>query len=104
MTSPSTLFRPYSRLIKITLLDKQVEVPENNALLRCFQFLAPEPVSYGRFCSNEDCQNCRVTYALGGGTKERAALACKVMAEEGMGVKEVSRELRYCLRDLNLKQ
>ncbi len=34
MTSNSILFRPYSRLIKITLLDKQVEVPENNALLR----------------------------------------------------------------------
>src|ERR1700690_2958586 len=104
MTSPSTLFRPYSRLIKITLLDKQVEVPENHALLRCFQFLAPEPVSYGRFCWNEDCQYCRVTYDLGEGTKERAALSCKVMAEEGMRGKKASRDLRYCLRYLNKKK
>lgn len=104
MTSTSTLFRPHSRLIKITLLDKQVEVPENNALLRCFQFLAPEPISYGRFCWNEDCQYCRVTYDMGEGTKDRAALSCKVMAEEGMRVKGVSREIRYCLRDLNLRK
>ena len=104
MTSNSILFRPYSRLIKITLLDKEVEVPENNALLRCLQYLAPEAVSYGRFCWNEDCQYCRVTYDLGDGTKERAALSCKVMVEEGMRVKEVSREISYCLRDLTLEK
>jgi hypothetical protein len=98
----SILFRPYSRLIKIKLLNQEVEVPENNALLRCLQYLAPAAVSYGRFCWNEDCQYCRVTYDLGDGTKERAALSCKVMVEEGMRVKEVSREIRYCLRELNL--
>ena len=103
MTSTSILFRPYSRLIKIRLLDKEVEVPENNALLRCLQYLAAEPISYGRFCWNEDCQYCRVTYDLGDGTKERAALSCKVMVEEGMRVKEVSREIRYCLRDFSSK-
>jgi 2Fe-2S iron-sulfur cluster binding domain len=104
MTSTSILFRPYSRLIKITLLDKDVEVPENNALLRCLQFLAPDSVSYGRFCWNEDCQYCRVTYDLGDGTKERAALSCKVLAEEGMRVREVSSEIRYCLRDLKVNK
>jgi hypothetical protein len=61
MTSTSILFRPYSRLIKITLLDQQVEVPENNALLRCLQFLAPDAVSCGRFWWNEDFQYIRVT-------------------------------------------
>jgi hypothetical protein len=104
MTSTSILFRPYSRLIKITLLNQQVEVPENNALLRCLQYLAPDAISYGRFCWNEDCQYCRVTYDLGDGTKERAALSCKVMAEEGMRVKEVSSEISYCLRDLDLNK
>jgi len=104
MSSTSDLLRPHSRLIQTTLLNKQVEVPENNTLLRCLQYLAPEPISYGRFCWNEDCQYCRVTYDLGEGTKERAALSCKVMVEEGMRVKEVSREIRYCLRDLDLKR
>jgi hypothetical protein len=104
MSSTSILFRPYSRLIKVTLLQKQVEVPENNALLRGLQYLAPEAISYGRFCWNEDCQYCRITYDLGQGTKERAALSCKLMVEEGMRVTEVSKEIRYCLREVDLKQ
>lgn len=103
MNAPSGLFQPFTRLVKITLLNRLVEVPENNVLLRCLQYLAPEPVSYGRFCWNEDCQYCRVVYDLGEGTKERAAISCKLMVEEGMRVKEVSREIRYCLRDLDEK-
>jgi predicted molibdopterin-dependent oxidoreductase YjgC len=102
MTTPSELFAPFSRLVTITLLGKQVQVPENNVLLRCLQYLAPEPIAYGRFCWNEDCQYCRVVYDLGDGTRERAAISCKLMVEEGMRVKEVSREIKYCLRNLNL--
>ncbi len=100
MTAPTTLFRPYDKLVKITLMGREVEVPENNTLLRCLQFLASESVSYGRFCWNEDCQYCRVSYDLGEGTPIRAALACKVLVEEGMRVKEVTTEIRYCLRGL----
>jgi hypothetical protein len=100
MTAPSTLFRPFSRLIKIAVRDKPFEVPENNALLRCLQYLAPNDVSYGRFCWNEDCQYCRVTFDLGEGTPERAALACKLMVQEGMRVREVTTEIKYCLRNL----
>jgi predicted molibdopterin-dependent oxidoreductase YjgC len=104
MTAPTTLFRPYDKLVKITLLGREVEVPENNTLLRCLQYLAPESVSYGRFCWNEDCQYCRVSYDLGEGTATRAALACKVQAEEGMRVKEVTTEIKYCLRGLNREE
>jgi NADH dehydrogenase/NADH:ubiquinone oxidoreductase subunit G len=99
MTAPSTLYRPFTRLIKITVREKQVEVPENNALLRCLQYLAPAEVSCGRFCWNEDCQYCRVTFDLGEGTPERAAIACKLMVQEGMRVKEMTTEIRYCLRN-----
>ncbi len=100
MTAPTTLFRPYDKLVKITLMSREVEVPENNTLLRCLQYLAPESISYGRFCWNEDCQYCRVSYDLGEGTPTRAALACKVLVEEGMRVKEVTTEIKYCLRGL----
>ena len=103
MTAPSTLFRPFARLVKITILGKPFEVPENNHLLRCLQYLAPEPISYGRFCWNEDCQYCRVSFAGGNGTPSRAALACKLMVEEGMQIREVSTEIEYCLRELALK-
>ena len=102
MTAPTTLFRAYARLVKITILDREFEVPENNALLRCFQYLAPEQVSYGRFCWNEDCQYCRVSYDMGEGTPTRAAISCKLMVQDGMRVKEVATEIRYCLRTLNL--
>jgi hypothetical protein len=104
MAAPSTLFRPFTRLVKITILDKEFLVPEDNSLLRCFQYLAPEQVSYGRFCWNEDCQYCRVNFDLGDGSTNRAALSCKLMVQEGMRVKGVTTEIRYCLRDLGLKK
>jgi hypothetical protein len=102
MAAPSSLFRPYDRLVKITILDHEFDVPENNPLLRCFQYLAPETVSYGRFCWNEDCQYCRVTYDLGEGTKARAAISCKLTVHEGMRIREVASEIKYCLRSLDL--
>ena len=104
MTAPATLFRPYERLVQITILGRHFDVPDNNTLLRCFQFLAPEPVSYGRFCWNEDCQYCRVTFDLGENTPTRTALACKLLVQDGMRVTGVTSEIRYCLRDLALEQ
>jgi hypothetical protein len=104
MSAPSTLFRPFTRVVRITVRGRQFEVPENNALLRCLQYLAPDDVSYGRFCWNEDCQYCRVTFDLGAGTPERAALSCKLMVQEGMRIKEVTTEIRYCLRSLGLEE
>jgi hypothetical protein len=99
---PGPIFRPYSRLIKIKVKDKDLEVPENNMLLRGFQFLAPENVAYGRFCWNEECQYCRVTYDTGEGTSKHIALSCKLMVKENMRVTEVATEIAYCLRDLQL--
>ena len=104
MTAPSTLFRPFSRLVKITILGSEFEVPENNPLLRCFQYLAPEEVSYGRFCWNEDCQCCRVTYEPGDSSTSRVALSCKLMVQEGMRVTEAATEIKYCLRELKLRE
>jgi len=86
--------------VRITIVDREFEVPENNPLLRCFQYLAPEEVSYGRFCWNEDCQYCRVTFDLGEGSASRTALSCKVMVQAGMRVKEATSEIKYCLRKL----
>jgi hypothetical protein len=100
MTAPSSLFRPYDRLVKISILGQDFEVPDNNPLLRCFQYLAPDAISYGRFCWNEDCQYCRVTYDLGEGTKPRAAISCKLMVQEGMRIKEIAMDIKYGLRDL----
>lgn len=102
MSSAGPLYRPFDRLLKIEIAGRIFEVPENNSLLRALQYLAPEDVAMGRFCWNEDCQYCRVTYDLGEGTPSRTALACKVGAHEGMRIRELSLELRYCLRSLQL--
>ena len=102
MPNPGPLFRPYEKLVRITLGEKQFEVPEGNMLLRAMQYLAPENISYGRFCWNEECQYCRVSFDLGEGTQSRTALSCKLMVQDGMRVTEMAQEIRYCLRELQL--
>jgi len=101
MTAPATLMRPFQRLVKIQVRGTTYEVPDNNTLLRCLQYLAPETISYGRFCWNEDCQYCRVSYDLGEGTSRHTALACKLMVADGMRLLEMTTEIRYCLRELD---
>ena len=103
MSSPGPLYRPYEKLIKITIMGREFEVPESNVMLRAMQFLAPEEIPYGRFCWNEDCQYCRVVYDMGEGTQPRTAISCKLMVKEGMRVIAMAQEIRYCLRNLNLK-
>lgn len=102
MSNPGPLFRPYDKLVKITIGQELFEVPEGNMLLRAMQYLSPEDVSYGRFCWNEECQYCRVNFDLGPGTNTRTALSCKLMVQDGMRVTEVAQEIRYCLRKLKL--
>jgi hypothetical protein len=102
MTAPTTLFRPFTRLVKITILGREFEVPENNPLLRCFQYLAPEAISYGRFFWNEECQYCRISFDLGDGTASRSAISCKLMVQDGMRLNDLTSEIRYGLRTLDL--
>ena len=102
MGSGGALYRPFDRLIQIEVGGKTFEVPENNSVLRALQYLAPEDVAMGRFCWNEECQYCRIAYDLGEGTPTRSALACKLGVHPGMRLGELSLELRYCLRSLNL--
>jgi hypothetical protein len=93
-------FRPYERLVKIKLMKKTVQVPEKNSLLRCFQFLSPETIPYGRFCWNQDCQYCRVMAKLPDDDKPREMLSCKFMVMPGMEITEISPELKLCLRPI----
>jgi hypothetical protein len=102
MPNPGPLFRPYEKLIKIMLGEKEFEVPEGNMLLRGMQYLSPEDISYGRFCWNEECQYCRVNFDFGAETSTRTGLSCKLMVQDGMRVTAMAQEIRYCLRKLNL--
>jgi hypothetical protein len=92
-------FRPYERLVRIKVLGKTVEVPEKNMLLRCFQYVSPETIPYGRFCWNQECQTCRISYRLPGKREEtREVLSCKVLVAEGMEITELSPELTWNLK------
>ncbi len=83
MTLPD-IFQPFDRLIEIEILGTKHMVPENNTLLRCFQYLAMESISYGDFCWNGECLNCQVW--IKNGDKEKAAMACRTIVAEDMKI------------------
>ena len=89
------VFRPYERLVEIKILGKKFEVPEKNTILRCFQYLSPETIPYGRFCWNQDCQYCRVVGKLSDEDLAHDMLSCKFLVSAGMEITEISPELKY---------
>lgn len=87
----SDIFEPYDKTITIKLLGKDVEVPENNYLLRCFQYLSMELISMGDFCWNGDCACCQVWIKTEEG--EKPVLSCRTRVEEGMNIVQISDEI-----------
>jgi len=92
------VFRPYEKLVEITILGKTFLVPERNSLLRAFQFISPETIPYGRFCWNQECQYCRVNCQLSDDDQARPILSCKFIVSEGMDISNLAPELVGCLR------
>jgi hypothetical protein len=97
-TLMSEAFRPYEKLVEITILGKTFLVPERNSLLRAFQFISPETIPYGRFCWNQECQYCRVDCQLSDDDQTRPILSCKFIVSEGMHISNLAPELIGCLR------
>src|SRR5215211_6432851 len=87
------LLDPYEKLISLDIIGKRVSVPEKNRLLRCFQFLSVNTISYGDFCWNGDCTNCQVWYRQPGESEaqDRTALSCRFRVTEGLIVTRLSR-------------
>jgi 2Fe-2S iron-sulfur cluster binding domain len=94
------VFRHFERLVEIKVLGKPFQVPEKNTVLRCFQYLSPETIPYGRFCWNQECQYCRVTTRLPDDDEDREMLSCKFLVSNGLEVVDMSDELKMCLRRL----
>lgn len=84
-------FQPYEKLIEIDIMGRKCSVPENNTLLRGFQFLSMESISYGDFCWNGDCLNCQVW--IKNGDKEKGVIACRTNVAEGMEIIRMSNEI-----------
>jgi hypothetical protein len=92
------LFEPFDRLIEIEICKRQAQVPENNKLLRCFQYLKTETISLGEYCWNGDCVNCQIWYTDEDG-ESRGALACRMYVKEGMVITKVSECLQEDLQE-----
>jgi hypothetical protein len=94
----SSVFHPFDRMCRITVLGRPCEVPEKNMLLRGFQYIAPETIPYGRFCWNEECQYCRVLYRRAPDGQPHQALSCKLLIQDDLEILEMDEELRKCLK------
>ena len=84
MQTHPEMFEPYERLIEIKIFGRSFNVPENNSILRCLQFLEMEAISYGDFCWNGECLNCQVWILKEG--REKMVMACRTTAVAGMQI------------------
>lgn len=78
------VLKPYDRLIEIEICGRKKQVPENNTILRCLQYLNTELISYADLCWNGECINCQVW--VQNGEKEKMVMACNTQAVEGMKI------------------
>ena len=91
------VYEPYDKLVNIRVMGHPVQVPEKNRLLRGFQYACPDSVPYGRFCWNNECGNCELSYRLEEGAEERVGRGCQLVAVEGMEVTKISIFLKMVL-------
>jgi hypothetical protein len=91
----SEAYGKFEKLLHVSVLGRQMEMPENNTILRGLQFVAPHLIPYGRFCWNGDCKNCFVT--IRNGACESNGLACELDVQEGMDVTSASTEIQILL-------
>lgn len=87
------LLDPYEKLVLVEILGKEVQVPEKNRLLRCFQYLSLHSISYGDFCWNGECTNCQIWYHEKGQSEsnDKPTLSCRAEVVEGMVITKLSR-------------
>jgi hypothetical protein len=92
------LFEKYDELVEIEICCNRARVPENNKLLRCFQYMKMDSVSVGDYCWNGDCTNCQIWYE-GDGGEVKSALACRLYVWPGMVITGLSSALKTDLAD-----
>ncbi|MEZ5424246.1 MAG: 2Fe-2S iron-sulfur cluster-binding protein [Pyrinomonadaceae bacterium] len=90
-TSNPDIFAPYERLVEIKILGRVFEVPENNTLLRCFQYLSMDSISQADLCWNGECLSCQVW--IKNGDKEKGVISCRTKVDEGMEIVRLSDEI-----------
>lgn len=92
------LFDPFERFVEITFKGQKAMVPENNLLLRCFQYLDMDSITYGRFCWNNECGNCEIQYVMSEGEAPITARSCQTRVIEGMQIVNSTRHVRLRIK------
>jgi hypothetical protein len=87
------LFESFDCLIEIIICNRPAQVPDNNTLLRCFQYLNTETISVGEYCWNGECINCQVWYESEDG-EIRGALACRMYVRPDLIITSLSANLK----------
>lgn len=87
-------YEPHQKLVRIVILGRAFDVPENNLLLRQMQYVAPD-IGTGKYCWNAECRYCEISYRRRAGEPEQAALACRLKGLEGMRITKTALEIKY---------
>lgn len=88
------LYEPFERFVEIEFMGRRCDVPENQCMLRCFQYLSSETISYGKFCWNNDCGNCECQVILPGQSEPQTLRMCQTRVQEGIRVVGHSRHVK----------
>jgi hypothetical protein len=88
------LYDPWSRLIRLVVLGKVFEVPENNLILRQLAYVAPD-IASGKYCWNAECRYCEIEYRRGPEGPVTSGLSCRVRGLEGMELTKIAFEMKY---------
>ncbi|HNQ15025.1 MAG TPA: 2Fe-2S iron-sulfur cluster-binding protein [Pyrinomonadaceae bacterium] len=92
------ILEPFERLVRLDICGSVHEVPENNSLLRCFQYLRLDSISRGDLCWNGDCLNCQVWIEREDGM-EKGVISCRTKVAEGMKIVRTTKEIAELLED-----
>ena len=93
------LYEPWEKLIRIVVLGRVLEVPENNLLLRQLQYVSQD-IGMGRYCWNGECRYCEIQYRRPDDPAEYPGLACRVRGFDGMRLTRLAPEVRYNLGEV----
>lgn len=86
------IFEPFERLVEIEILGTRRAVPENNSLLRCFQYLSMNAITGADLCWNGDCANCQVW--LDDAANAKPVLSCRTKVQDKMRIVRLSEEIQ----------
>jgi len=95
----SDFYETWEKLVRVVVLGRVFEVPENNILLRQLQYVS-EDIGMGRYCWNGECRYCEIHFEKPGDETVYPGLACRVKGTDGMRLTKVATEIKYNMSEV----